>query len=338
MNELPDEKDATFPVFIAYCVGSCLILFGCSLLYGAFGVTDISLLANKLAIDNFGLFSFHGFSFLLIVLGLFTKMLFFPFQGVYTEITEKIRIHVFAFLNFLPRFLCLAVILRLSVLFNMKELMPVFLVIGYVVMAMAFTALIFPANMKNIFAYNSIGITGLLLVEFAISYTSSIANIFFYMIMSAIVHLIFMACMLQFPESDKRNFTLQDPSFIRSEPSLALVVVSFCLLNITNMPPFPGFIPLVIFLKDMISEGAYISLIFTIVARLISGIAGIKIIIEMIHANNAAIRPLYFQRSDKTMVVLLGMLLILFTVKSNTELSLLSFMETTLRCYGEFGF
>lgn len=334
-----NSSDIVFRVFIIYGLGSSLLLFGASILYGIYGTTDFSLLIGKFLEAKPTLYnSLFFLSIIFIILGFFSKMLIFPFQGLYKEVAEKVEMVVFIFINFIPRFIIFSVMLRLFILFNCESFKNIFLIFGYLGMIFGFMGTLRQNQIKNILACYAIGNMGMIFIGFSISYTNAIPSIFFLFILSALALLTFMSALLYVRRHGQKVITLNDLSFIRRQSPMAAFVVGFSILSFVNFPPFPGFIPFVAFMQNFVLEEAYITLSVVIFFKLISINVGIKVIRSLMAYNALTTEPL---RSRKTFVPLLilglCLLLIFLAIYADSVINIFSLSETTLKCYGELG-
>jgi NADH-quinone oxidoreductase subunit N len=341
MNELPDKKGVTISIFIAYGMGAGLILLGCSMLYGAYGITDISLIGNILQRDRLTLVGSENFSilpFALIVFGLFAKMLFFPFHGLYIEFAEKTMVHSFVFIDFLPRITCIATIIRLHSVFNLQKFSQVLLAIACLSMILSAGAMLRQNQIKNILSFNSVVLTGAMLAGFAVSFINAVTCVFFMLIMATVAMLIFLGSVLHVQSSGRKVLTLHDLSFVSAESTVAAAALAFCILSLVGLPPFPGFIPFVIFVKNTIIESAYVTLAFAVLAKLIEIIVGIKVIISLIaKRDGCAINPVVVPSTHGTVAVasitIMSVFLVFLMIEADGVINILSLAEAVLRCY-----
>lgn len=336
------NPDIPFKIFSIYSIGIGLFLIGCALLYNTVGTTDCSLLVNYL-LDikpNFQNFSpFPLLAFFFIVMGLLTKMIFVPFHGISVNIAEKSKMHIFVFLSFSPRFVCLVLIVRIFTIFNLGNFNIFLLCIGLFGMIIGYLNTSNQNQIKNILACEVIGNTGILLIGLAVSSLHIIPCMLFFIIIEALTFLIYLGNTLYMNNYGRHVTTLNDLCFIKYESPSAALILGGCVLCFAGLPPFPGFLPLVMLAQNMIIDGAYITLLITFLFKIVSIGNGVRVLNALFVKNAVNIAPNIQIGKQKKMTklsfVIFAMCCILggCMIKADTLLDVFTMAESALRCY-----
>ncbi|MDR1908158.1 MAG: hypothetical protein LBQ43_04855 [Holosporales bacterium] len=326
------DKNVILKIFIVHGIGSALFLFGASIFYSIFQTTDFSLLISKLLVIR-PTISSHPFVFLamfFIVIASFAKILFCPFHGLCTELSEKIEWPIFIFINFISNLVCLSVLVRLFILFNCGAFKNIFLIAGEVGMALGFLNALRQNQIKNILACHTIGTVGMLFVGFATSYTNIVSSLLFILATHGLSLLILLGAALFIQRYGGRLITLSNLPFIRSRSPIAAFLLGFGILSLVNLPPLPGFIPFLVFAKNFVEEGAFVTLGSVIFFKLMSMSVGVNIVRTLIASNKEG-------QAVSTMYPIITMctvaILTMLAIYADDVLNIFMLSETTLKCY-----
>lgn len=349
MTKLDDNLNLDFPfkIFMTYWLGTGLLLLGIALMYGHSGTADYSIIVSRFVTEKPTLLNSIPLPFLplfLIFFGIFAKMLFLPFQGLAINISEKSSFHIFLLHNFLPRFTGLMIVIRLFAIFNLSELNFFLLIIGIIAALLGFLNAVSQNKISNILSCDALGNYGLLLISFASSYINVVPSIFYFCIIDALIMLIFFCTVVYINNYGRTVVTLNDLYFIKYESPISAITLGFATICLIGLPPFLGFIPIVMLAQNLISDGAYIALFFIFTLKIVSICNGVKIINSIFSKNTYDQLPkfnLQKQKSIKALYLLIVIILsgvLLIIVKSDYVVNSLIVTESTLRCYGAIGF
>jgi NADH:ubiquinone oxidoreductase subunit 2 (subunit N) len=325
-----NDKNLTFKVFIIQGVGSALYLFGSAILYGVSQTTDFSLLISKLLETNPSA-QYNPFvclAIILILLGGLTKMLFVPFHSVFMETSEKEEWPIFTAINFISSTVYMSVLMRLFVSFNCDAFKPMLLIIGELGMGLGFLNALRQSQIRNIIASQTIGTAGMLLVGFGVSYSNIVSSGQFILFMHGLSCLAVYACVSFAQRHSGPIVTVSHLATVRSRSPVTAVVLGFSVLNLMNMPPFPGFIPLLFFAKNLIEERAFITLGSVMLCKIMCMYVGIKIVKSlMICGKGSRVRSLPIAATCTVAVLICAMVL------AGKVFNTFMLSETALKCY-----
>ncbi|MDR3285571.1 MAG: hypothetical protein LBS83_02720 [Holosporales bacterium] len=331
-------KTAASNMFFIHCIGSSLYIFGVALIFCSFGTIDCSLIIDKVFANNFIENKFvTSLSILFIILGLFSKMLFIPFQGIFKDIAKKNNWKIFTMLNFLPFFSCSMILIRFFSIFNFWNYKIFFLVSGLIAICLGFLNTVNKNMIKEIILYNTIGNTGIVLSSFAVLNTDIITSIFYFFIVQAIALMIFSGIISYLSTSESQIKTFNDIYFMNYPPIL-IFILGICILCFVGVPPLPGFIALLVLLKNLVLEEAYLISFFIISFKMFSIWSGIKIVTALLNRNTKAIEQSerLVKRNFPISILALCALIIFLTIKIDYFSKTLTSGEFSLKCYNSF--
>ncbi|MDR0625039.1 MAG: hypothetical protein LBF72_01125 [Holosporales bacterium] len=309
-----NNKTTVSNFFFAHCIGTSLLLFGCTLLFGIFQTTNYQIILSKisnsqvvsdvtslaktawatgtfqsaLGIDAFGAItktkSFTlSLALIFFFLGVSAKMLFLPFHGIFKDAAEKLNWRMFLVLNFLPFFVCLIILIRFFSLFCFEDYKFLFLSSGlFVAISCAFNTRN-QNTIKGMLACNSSGAIGVLMACFAVSNINVMLDIVYFLITQALALMIFAGIISSIERSERQFKTINDLSFVNGKlPPSSIFLLVASVLCFVGCPPFPSFISLILLLKVLILEEAYAISAIIITTRIVAVWSGMRMAAQLL--------------------------------------------------------
>lgn len=340
-NDAP--SDAPFNFFCAHSIGAGLLILGAAMLYSLLGTTDFSLMLSSPLRDKPTVSHFNALPAVAVFfLGLFCKMLFLPLQGVFLSTCEKSRTYIFLLLDFLPRFVGLALVIRLFTILNLENFRICLFALGLAGMALGSLNTLNQNQIKNMLACETISKTGLCLVLFAAAGLSAVPCLLFLICVDSLVLLVYLGTTRYLRAYGRPIATLNDLCFVKYELPTAALLIGGSILCLVGLPPLPGFLPLVVAFKTLILEHAHIALFAICLCKLIS-VANAVRILSALFVKNPLMAQAASARTNRrpfTSLEFIGLasliaLLIAGTVYTDRLLSLFEIAESALRYYSE---
>jgi NADH-quinone oxidoreductase subunit N len=334
------SKGVCYDTFLIFSVGSSLLVFGSALIFYQFGSTDFSIVFKKAqCIQAASTFFVVCMPLGLITLGIFAKMLFFPFHGVFREISEAANWKVFIILNLFSNFAGVAIIMRLFSVFHSLNCQYILLLSGSCGVIIGLINIVTQNTLKGVFACNTIGNTGIAIISFAIAGTNVVTSIFLFFIVQSISLLIFCWVIANIHQYEKQIITLDNLSTITPFSPVLSFLLGFCALCLIGIPPSPGFIPIFMLLKNLALEGAFFSLTVITLLKTLSVWSGFKIINALISTSiydvDRRVRPVRQQTTAFLInMCALCLFLIVFSVKIDFFSQIITSAELSLRSDG----
>ncbi len=249
------KKDSAFSTesglkyFILGALSSGLILFGCSLIYGFTGTTNLADISYVL----FDFVSTSGMSFGLILLGLcfivsglLFKLAAAPFHMWSPDVYEGAPTSVSAFFAIVPKIAILTLLIRL-LYFSFSDFTAFW---NQIIIASSFISMLIGAfgavqqkKIKRLLAYSSIGHVGYMLVGMATGTFMGIKGLFLYIVVYMITSLGVWTTVLslEFKNRYGRAKYLTDlTSLSKTNPLLAITIALF-MFSMAGVPPLAGF-------------------------------------------------------------------------------------------------
>lgn len=273
------STEAGLKYFILGAFSSGLLLFGCSLIYGFTGTTnlqDLQLLFINNDIPN-NLFSGILLGNIFLTVGILFKLGSGPFHMWLPDIYDGVPTTITAIFSIVPKIAIFSLFLRLSLklfinnLFFWNQILIYSAIISIVIGT--FGAL-YQIKIKKLLAYSAISHIGFLLIGFSSLNSLSLFAMFFYIIIYIIISLNIFGLILVLRKQDNNLKFKKINEFIILFKSNKLLAINFCIIlfSIAGIPPLVGFYSkFYIFVSAIKSEiylVAIIAAIFSVIASL----------------------------------------------------------------------
>ncbi len=238
------SSEAGLKYFVLGALSSCLLLYGCSMIYGFAGTTQFESLA--------GLFDGHGTApspglivgIVFLAAGLAFKVSAVPFHMWTPDVYEGAPTPVTAFFAVAPKVAAIALFMRVMLEpFGglVEEWRQIIVLISIASMVLgAFTA-IAQRNIKRLMAYSSIGHVGYALVGLASGSEAGLHGVLIYMAIYLVMNVGAFACILSMRVNGRMVENIDDlAGTAKSHPMMALGILIF-MFSLAGIPPMAGF-------------------------------------------------------------------------------------------------
>ena len=274
------SSEAGLKYFVLGALSSCMLLYGCSLIYGFTGTTAFDALATVLSgPETAPIGLIVGIVFL--IAGLAFKVSAVPFHMWTPDVYEGAPTPVTAFFALAPKIAAISLFVRVMIdpfgdLLSEWRQVIVFISIGSMVLG-SFAA-IAQTNIKRLMAYSSIGHMGFALVGLAAGGTSGVQAIILYMTIYLAMNAGTFACILCMCRKGEMVEEISDLAGLsKSNPMLAAALLVF-MFSMAGIPPLAGFFGKLYIFLAAIEAQMYTLAIIGVVASVVGAFYYLRIV------------------------------------------------------------
>jgi NADH-quinone oxidoreductase subunit N len=313
----PISTEAALKYFILGAIGSGLILYGISIIYGISGSVNLGNIfllithINQFEYLAFLISFFYGLLFLST--GLLFKLGAAPFHAWLPDVYEGSPKHITLFFTTLPKITLICLLLRLfldigedisiffSSFFYFCSVSSIF--IGSLVALQQ-------KKIKRLLAYSSISHIGFILIGFTVCSFKSIEFILFYLviyiIMSFNIWSIFLAVKLK---NKPLKYLTSCTNFSKINPVLSTLII-LNLFSLAGIPPLAGFFSKV-FILFLAIENSFIGLAtLAVIISVVSAFYYLRLIKILFFDKTKQIEPMQtIQKNESIIIVFTSQLL-----------------------------
>jgi NADH-quinone oxidoreductase subunit N len=252
-------SEAGMKYFVLGALSTCLLLYGCSLIYGYTGTTNFDGIAMLLkGAKTFPLPMMFGFAFLMV--GLVFKISAVPFHMWTPDVYEGAPTSITTFLASAPKVAGFALITRVftspfvSLLTQWQMLLAAIAVASMILGAFAALR---QKNIKRILAYSATGNMGYALIGIVVGTEDGVVASTLYVLLYLIMIVGVFACLLNITRRSQEVDTIEDmKGLVRVYPGTAFIL-SFLLFSMAGIPPLAGFLGKLYIFKAAIAANFY---------------------------------------------------------------------------------
>jgi NADH-quinone oxidoreductase subunit N len=236
------SSEAGLKYFVLGALGTGMMLYGISLVYGYTASINFNVIASTLAGGERQVGVLFGLVFILA--GLVFKISAAPFHMWTPDVYEGAPTPVTAFFAVAPKVATMALILRLV----MEAFQPsaadwqqIIVFVSIASMALGSFAAIGQRNFKRLMAYSSIGHMGFALVGLAANSEAGVRGVIIYMLIYVAMTLGTFAFIIAMRRKEGQVETLGDLAGLsRTNPVMA-TILTILLFSLAGIPPLAGF-------------------------------------------------------------------------------------------------
>ncbi len=235
------SSEAGLKFFVLGALSSGLLLYGCSLIYGATGSIKFIEISNALVISNSWVLLL-GLGFILS--GLAFKLSVVPFHMWVPDVYEGSPTPTTLFLATVPKIAALAMTCRLltsgfdNFINGWQQILCILALFSILFGSLAAIA---QKNLKRLLAYSSISHMGFAMIGLATGTPEGINALVSYMIIYLIMTVGVFCVVLSMENSDHNSLNIQGLLGLSEvKPNLA-ILITFLLCSMAGLPPFLGF-------------------------------------------------------------------------------------------------
>ena len=275
------STEAGLKYFVLGALSSGMLLYGCSLIYGATGATGFEAIAQAVA-DNEGAASIGlVFGIVFLAAGLAFKVSAVPFHMWTPDVYEGAPTPVSALFAIAPKAAAIALFVRVMI-GPFGELVidwrPILIAISIGSMGLGAVAAINQTNIKRLLAYSSIGNMGYALVGLAAGTESGIRGVLIYMAIYLVMTAGSFAVVLSMRQGGKMVEGISDLAGLsKTHPAMALAFAIF-LFSLAGIPPLAGFFGKLYVFLAAVEAGLYTLAVIGVLASVVGAYYYLRII------------------------------------------------------------
>ncbi len=275
------SSEAGLKYFVLGALSSCLLLYGCSLIYGFAGTTQFVALA--------GLFDGHGAAaspglivgIVFLSAGLAFKVSAVPFHMWTPDVYEGAPTPVTALFAVAPKVAAIALFMRVMLEpFGglIEEWRQVIVLISIASMVLGAFAAVAQHNIKRLMAYSSIGHVGYALIGLASGSEEGLQGVLIYMAIYLVMNVGAFACILSMKVNDRMVENIDDlAGTAKSHPMMALGILIF-MFSLAGIPPMAGFFGKFFIFKAAIGAELYTLAVIGVVSSVVGAFYYLRIV------------------------------------------------------------
>lgn len=236
----PRHREAALKYLVIVLVSTALFLYGLSLVYGAFGTSDMAAIGAQLTTQPPTPLAIVGFVLLLTGFGFKTTTA--PFQFWVPDVYEGTSTPVTAFLSVGSKLAGFALILRFVVtgLNANPELHLIFAVLAVLSMLLGNLGALQQSNIKRLLAYSGIAQAGYILVGLAAMSVTGMSALLFYLAAYAVANLLAFTVVIVFSKAVGSEDIADYAGLVRRSP-IAAFSLTVALMSLAGLPLTAGF-------------------------------------------------------------------------------------------------
>lgn len=262
------SSEAGIKFILSSAFSSGLLLYGISMLYGAYGDLRFSHLQQAIIPD---LLTIVGFSFLMG--GLFFKLSAVPFHFWAADVYEGAPMPVTNFLSVISKGAIVFVfVLVLVIVFQQirPEWETIISIVAILSMTVGNLFTMRQTNLKRLMAFSSITQVGFILVGITGYSVLGVDATIYFMLIYMLSNIVCFGVIGAVSDSTKGESLENYQGFYKTNPFLALVF-SVALFSLAGVPPTSGFFGKLLLLTSSMSYGMY----------LLVGVAGVNMVLSL---------------------------------------------------------
>ena len=271
------STEAGLKYFVLSSLASGILLYGCSIIYGFTGSTNLEVISNNL--NSLNPSSVFGIVF--IVVGLAFKVSAVPFHMWTPDVYEGSPTSVTAFFALIPKIAATAVFIRFMYVpfinaIDQWQIIIIFLSVGS--MMLGALAAIGQNNIKRLMAYSSIGHMGYILAGISTGTTAGMQSSLSYLTIYLVMNLGMFGSIFMMKRENIYYEDIKDLSGLsKNNPHLALGFL-IILFSMAGIPPLAGFFAKFYIFMSVIHSEMYYLAIIGLVTSVISAFYYLRII------------------------------------------------------------
>jgi len=236
------SSEGALKYFIFGALSTGIMLYGISLVYGVFGTTDLSVIADILRKGSANTLA-SSLLLLFILAGLSFKCALVPFHMWAPDAYQGAPTAISAFISAGPKAVGFAVLLRIFT----RNFFPFYtnwvtiaMLISVFTMTIGNIIAISQTNIKRMLAYSSIAQAGYILIGFVTGTASGVEGVLYYIFAYALMNLGAFGCVVLVSNSIGSDDIEDYAGLYKKDPASAFMLTIF-LLSLAGIPPLAGF-------------------------------------------------------------------------------------------------
>ena len=271
------STEAGLKYFMLSALATCILLYGCSLVYGFTGSTNFINISENLDKSNTGAI----FGVVFIIVGLSFKISAAPFHMWTPDVYHGSPTAVTAFFALIPKIAALCVFIRfmyVPFLNIIDQWQPILFFLSIASMILGAVAAIGQTNIKRLMAYSSIGHMGYVLAGLTTGTDIGIKSSLIYLVIYLIMSLGAFGCILMMKRENIYYENINDLSGLSKNHSLYALSFLIILFSLAGIPPLAGFFAKFYIFVSVIEAKMYTLAIIGLLTTVVSAFYYLRII------------------------------------------------------------
>ena len=271
------STEAGLKYFMLSALATCILLYGCSLVYGFTGSTNFINISENLDKSNTGAI----FGVVFIIVGLSFKISAAPFHMWTPDVYHGSPTAVTAFFALIPKIAALCVFIRfmyVPFLNIIDQWQPILFFLSIASMILGAVAAIGQTNIKRLMAYSSIGHMGYVLAGLTTGTDIGIKSSLIYLVIYLIMSLGAFGCILMMKRENIYYENINDLSGLSKNHSLYALSFLIILFSLAGIPPRAGFCAKFYIFVSVIEAKMYTLAIIGLLTTVVSAFYYLRII------------------------------------------------------------
>jgi NADH-quinone oxidoreductase subunit N len=248
-------REATVKYFLLSVFSSAIVLYGMSWLYGATGTTNLTGIAEALAVPDRGDDAIRHVALALLVAGLCFRITAVPFHFYAPDVFQGAAPSNAAMLSFVPKIVGFVALVRIIPLtgatISPRLWLPdeaarlLFATLAVITMFVGNLMALRQKHLYRLLAFSSIAHAGYMLVGLAVGNVGSVGGtsaVLFYLAAYGLMTVGVFALLRGAGGGDRAIETVDDLRGLSRTNPLTAVLLAVCLLSLTGLPPTAGFL------------------------------------------------------------------------------------------------
>ncbi len=274
------SSEAGVKYFVIGSLSTCIFLFGCSLIYGSFGTTNFSEIADLISqLSEIPLLLIIGVVFILVSLSL--KVSAAPFHMWTPDVYEGAPTIITSFLSVVPKIAVFAVIIRFLV-FPFGEISvdwgKIILILSITSMIIGSLGAINQTDIKRLMAYSTINHVGFILIGLVAGTEDGIIAICIYLILYLLMNIGVFVIILNLKRDGINVSMIKDLSGYFSNNQFMACCMAIFMFSMAGIPPLSGFLGKLIVLNVAIDNNLYFLAITGVLSSVIAAFYYLRIV------------------------------------------------------------
>ncbi len=293
-------------LYVMGAIGSGVVLYGGSLVYGAVGSTGLRELAVHLLNSGAGdPLLLSGLAFLLV--GLCVKIAAVPFHMWAPDVRHGVSAPVAGFISVAPGAAALAILMRFF-LYGFEQLsdrwVPAIVVLAIATMLGGYLLAMNQRNLKRLLAYAFLAQGGFALMGIAAANPNGVVGAVFQICVSGLAATGCYALLVMCRRPAEDDTEIGDyAGLAHRHPGIALIF-ALLLLNLAGLPPSAGFASRFLLMGAAADAGQFVLVVVAALTTLFSAYVACRLVVY-VYMRPAAPAPLEVRISPEPMAVLL---------------------------------
>ena len=312
-RDSPNGAEAAMKYFVLGALGSGLLLYGLSMLYGATGSLELGAVAGAVALQG-ATNQVLVFGLVLVVIGIGFKFGAVPFHMWVPDTYQGAPNPVVLFLGSAPKIAAFAMAFRLLVdgLGALhEEWQGMLIILAIISMAVGNIVAIAQTNIKRMLAYSTISHVGFIFLGLIGGNAEAYSAAMFYAIVYALMAAGGFGLLVMMSREGYEVERLEDLKGLNERDSWQAAMMALVMFSMAGVPPTVGFMAKLLVLEAVISVGLWWLALVAVFFSIIGAFYYLRVIKIMYFDKPETAEPLVFGTGARLAISINGLAILL---------------------------